>query len=409
MTVSTTPATIDPNANAKRNAIILSVAQAFNGAGPPIAISLGGLAGFYMLGADKSLATAPVTGYNVGVAIAALPAAMLMGRVGRRYGFISGALGTLCGMIICGWALMILSFWLFAVGMMLIGVGAAFVHQYRFAAADQGDDTFKPKAISWVLLGGIGAAIIGPQLVIWAKDLMLPVQFAGAFFAGIGLPVIGIAILSFLKFDAPMTRAERNLTDTGRPITEIIAQPRFMVSVVCAVGSYALMSFVMTGAPLAMVGCGISTKNATLGIQWHVIAMFAPSFFTGHLITRFGKEKIVATGLLILVACAGVGLLGLELWNFWLALVLLGVGWNFGFIGATSMLTDTYRPEEKSKAQGANDFLLFGCVAFASLMSGRVLNAWGWDAVNMVVFPVVAICLALLCFLVWSERRNRSI
>lgn len=407
MTASSAQSAIDPNANARRNALILSIAQAFNGAGPPIAISLGGLAGFYMLGADKSLATAPVTGYNIGVALTALPAAMLMGRVGRRYGFITGALATLCGMAVCGWALTMLNFWLFAVGMMLIGVGAAFVHQYRFAAADQGDDTFKPKAISWVLAGGIGAAIIGPQLVIWTKDLMLPIQFAGAFFAGIGLPIVGIAILSFLEFDAPMSRADKRLAGTGRPITEIISQPRFMVWVACAVGSYALMSFVMTGAPLAMVGHGMSTKNATLGIQWHVIAMFAPSFFTGHLIARFGKEQIVVAGLLILVACAIIGLIGLELWNFWLALVLLGIGWNFGFIGATAMLTDTYRPEEKSKAQGANDVLLFGCVAFASLMSGRVLNAWGWDAVNIVVFPVVAICLTLLAFLVWSERRKQ--
>ncbi|NNE21479.1 MAG: MFS transporter [Rhizobiales bacterium] len=400
------PASADPNANAKRNALILSVALAFNGAGPPIAIAFGGLAGFYMLGADKSLATAPVTGYSLGVATATLPAAMLMGRIGRRYGFMTGALGTLFGMAICGWALTMLNFWLFAIGMMLIGVGNAFVHQYRFAAADQGNDAFKPKAISWVLVGGIGAAIIGPQLAIGAKDLMLPVQFAGAFFAGMGLPVIGILILSFLKFDAPMSRAEQKLAGTGRPITEIITQPRFMVSVLCAVGSYALMSFVMTGAPLAMVGCGISIENATLGIQWHVIAMFAPSFFTGNLIVRFGKEKIVIAGLLILAACASVGLLGLELWNFWLGLVLLGIGWNFGFIGATTMLTETYRPEEKSKAQGANDFLLFGCVAFASLMSGQVLNAWGWDAVNMVVFPVVAVCLVSLCLLVWSQRRK---
>ncbi len=396
------------NSNARRNALILSAAQAINGSGPPIAIALGGLAGFYLLGADKSLATAPVTGYNIGVAAAALPAALLMRRIGRRYGFITGALGTLSGMLIAGWSLVIASFWLFAFGMVLIGVGAAFVHQYRFAATDQGDETFKPKAISWVLAGGIGAAIIGPQVAIWTKDLLLPVQFAGAFFAAICLPFIGIVILSFLKFDAPMSIEERQQTGTGRPLAEIMLQPRFMVSLICAIGSYGLMSFVMTGAPLAMVGCGISATHATLGIQWHVIAMFAPSFFTGHLITRFGKEKIVATGLLILVACAAVALSGLELWKFWLALVLLGIGWNFSFIGATSMLTDTYRPEEKSKAQGANDCLLFGCVAFASLMSGQVLNAWGWTMLNLIVFPVVAICLLLLAFQVWSERKKAA-
>ncbi len=398
-----TPA-VDRNRNARRNALILSAAQAVNGAGPPIAISLGGLAGFYLLGADKSLATAPVTGYNVGVALAALPAALLMRRIGRRYGFISGALGSACGMFLCGWSLLIGSFWLFAIGMLFIGVGAAFVHQYRFAATDQGDAGFAPKAISWVLAGGIGAAVIGPQLAIWTKDLLLPVQFAGAFFSAIGLSLIGIIILALLKFDVPMSLPDQQGTGSGRPLAEIMLQPRFMVSVVCAVGSYALMSFVMTGAPLAMVGCGISAENATLGIQWHVIAMFAPSFVTGSLISRFGKEKIVATGLIILAICAVVALTGLELWKFWLALVLLGLGWNFGFIGATAMLTQTYRPEEKSKAQGANDFLLFGCVAFASLMSGQVLNAWGWTAVNLIVFPVVAACLLLLGFLVWFER-----
>ena len=396
------------NSNARRNALILSAAQAINGAGPPITISLGGVAGFYLLGADKSLATAPITGYNIGVALAALPAALLMQQIGRRYGFMTGAMGTCLGMLLGGFALVYASFWLFAFGMVFVGVGAAFVHQYRFAAADQGDDDFKPKAISWVLAGGIGAAIIGPQLAIWAKDLMLPVQFAGAFFAATGLTLLGIIILSFLRFDKPMSREERRHAGTGRPLTEIVAQPRFIVSVVCAVGSYALMSFVMTGAPLAMVNCGISVENATLGIQWHVIAMFAPSFFTGNLITRFGKERIVATGLIILAVCAIVALTGLELWKFWFALILLGVGWNFGFIGATSMLTDTYRPEEKNKAQGANDFLLFGCVAFASLMSGLVLNAWGWTVINLIVFPVVILCLAMLGWLVMSERKTAS-
>jgi MFS family permease len=406
MTVTIPHATGDANSNARRNALILSAAQAVNGAGPPIAVSLGGLAGAYLLGVDKSLATAPVTGYNVGVALSALPAAMLMRAIGRRYGFMTGAMVSMIGMLLGGWALVLANFWMLAFAMIFVGVGNAFVHQYRFAATDQGDDSFKPRAISWVLAGGIGAAIIGPQLAIWTMDLLLPVQFAGAYFSAIGLSVVGIFILSFLRFDAPMSRQERRNADQGRPLVEIIAQPKFMVSVVCAVGSYSMMTFTMTGAPLAMVACGISVTDATLGIQWHVIAMFAPSFFTGHLMTRFGKERVVAAGLLILACCALVALTGVELWRFWFALILLGIGWNFGFIGATAMVTETYRPEERSKAQGANDFLLFSCVAFASLMSGKVLNAWGWSGINLIVLPVVTLCLVLLAALAVNERRK---
>lgn len=393
------------NAVAKRNVFLLSAAQSVAGAAAPLSISIGGLAGFYLLGTDKSLATVPITAFNVGTALIALPAAMLMRRIGRRLGFMTGASVAICGMLIAGSALMVSNFWMFALGLMAIGGGNSFTQQYRFAAADQGDAKFKVKAISWVLAGGVGAAVIGPQVVIFARDLMAPVEFAGAYFAGVGLLLCGILILSFLKFEKPLTKHERANEDTGRPLFEIITQPRFMVSLICAIGSYTLMAFVMTGAPLAMIGCGISITDSTLGIQWHVMAMFGPSFFTGHLIARFGKEKVVATGLVILIGCALVALSGLELWKFWLALILLGIGWNFGFIGATAMLTDCYRPEEKSKAQGANDFILFSSVAFASFMSGQTLNAYGWTGLNLVVFPVVVLCLAALLYLVRHERK----
>ena len=205
------------------------------------------------------------------------------------------------------------------------------------------------------------------------------------------------------------SKEERENTSTGRPLTTIMAQPRFMVSVLCATGSYALMAYVMTGAPLAMALCGFTPDDSTWGIQWHVMAMFGPSFFTGNLITRFGKEKIVAAGMALLIACALVGLAGITLANFYIALILLGVGWNFGFIGATAMLTDCYEPAEKSKAQGANDFILFGFVAFGSFMSGTTLNLFGeagWDAINIVVFPVTIICLGSLAWLALRSRRS---
>jgi MFS family permease len=215
-------------------------------------------------------------------------------------------------------------------------------------------------------------------------------------------------ILGFLEPSVPPSRKNREKQDTGRSLRVIISQPRFIVAVLCGIGSYSLMSFVMTAAPLAMIGCGFSQTQSTLGIQWHVLAMFGPSFFTGHLIQRFGKERIVATGLVILLGCALVALAGIGLANFWISLVLLGIGWNFAFIGATSMVTDTYRPEERSKAQGANDFLLFGSVALASLLSGLTLNAFGWNAINLAVFPVVAVCLSALYWLVRHAKMGET-
>lgn len=395
----------DLNVSARRNARLLSAAFALGGSAAPIAISMGGLAGLYLLGDDKSLATAPVTGYNVGVALGALPAAMIMARIGRRLGFMGGATIGICGALLSCWAILQGDFWLFCVGMACSGMGGSFTQQYRFAAADQGTDDFKPKAISWVLVGGLFAAVIGPQTAIAFRDLFAPVEFAGAYFAGAFLIFGSILVLAFLRFDKPMSKVERQNADTGRPLMEIISQPKFMVSVICAVGAYALMSFVMTGAPLAMVSCGISTDLATTGIMFHVMAMFAPSFFTGNLIARYGKERIVAAGMVILAACAIVALMGITLAHFWVSLVLLGIGWNFGFIGATAMLTETYAPEEKSKAQGANDLILFSSVAFASLMSGQTLNAWGWGAINLIVFPVIITCLLSL---LWLSKRGTS-
>ncbi|MFD0915605.1 MFS transporter [Pseudahrensia aquimaris] len=389
----------DPNASAKRNALLLAAAQAFGGSAAPIAIAFGGLAGIYLLGEDKSLATAPVTGYNIGVALSALPAAMLMAGIGRRKGFIAGMGVGMIGTLLASWSILQGNFWLFCFSLALMGCGGAFTQQFRFAAADQGTAEFKPKAISWVLAGGVFAAVIGPQTAIYFREFFAPVEFAGAYFAAAFLLFIAIIILSQLRFDKPLSRAERKAADSGRPLSEIMAQPRFIVAVICAVGAYALMSFVMTGAPLAMVACGFSADTATNGIMLHVIAMFGPSFFTGNLIARYGKERIVAIGMAILAVCAVVALMGITLANFWIALVLLGLGWNFGFIGATAMLTDTYRPEEKAKAQGANDFILFSTVAFASLMSGKTLNAYGWEAINWIVFPVVTLCLLSLLWL----------
>ncbi|RWD32654.1 MFS transporter [Mesorhizobium sp.] len=393
---------------ARRTALILAASQAIIGSAAPIAISVGGLAGHYLLGSDKSLATAPITGFNVGVALGALPAAAIIRRLGQCDGFMTGTIVTALGGLIATLALFQASFWLFAFGLLVIGIGGAFVQQFRFAAADNAPFQFKARAISFVLAGGIVTAILGPQIVIFTRELFAPVMFAGSFASILVLAAVGAAILSLLRIPAKAA-GKADITDSdARPLSEIVTRPRFVAALFCAVGSYALMSFVMTGAPLAMVGCGLSMDDATLGISWHVMAMFAPSFFTGSLIYRFGAERIVATGLVLLVGCAVVALSGLALWQFWTALILLGLGWNFGFIGATAMVADSYRPSEKGKVQGFHDFVLFGSVAFASLMSGTVYNAWGWEMLNWIVFPVTVLCFVALGVLKMTGARPTS-
>ena len=389
---------------ARRNVFLLSIVQALLGSAPPLTFSLGGLAGYQMLGDDKSLATAPLTGFNVGVALGAVAVAIAARYLGRQAGFMLGALMGAAGAALAAVALFRGDFWLFATGLMLIGVSGGFTQKIRFAAADASPSFYKPKAISWILAAGIVSAILGPQLAIWFKDLFAPVGFAGAFVALIPLSLVAILVLAALKL--PQARARTEADAPVRPLREIVLTQRFMTGMVCGIGSYALMTFMMTGAPLAMViGCGFSTELATLGIQWHVLAMFAPSFFTGMLITRFGTEKVVALGLVILMACAVVAHMGVELWNFWGALVLLGIGWNFGFIGSTAIVASSYRPHEADKVQGFHDIVLFGTVALASFSSGQVFTAWGWSVMNLVIWPVTILCLVLVIALM---RRNAA-
>ena len=389
----------------KKTVLLLTAAQAVLGTAGPIAISMGALAGQYLLGPDKSLATAPVTGFNIGVALGAIPAAWLLRRLGGKLGFMSGALLTATGAACAAASLFQGSFWLFAISLALLGLGNAFVQQIRFAAADNSPPEFKAQAISWVLAGGIISAVLGPQAVIHTREAFAPTMFAGAYVAIIGFALVGMLALLPIRFAKVQSASELEADRSdARPFGQIVAQPKFIIALTCAVGSYALMSFVMTGAPLAMVGCGLSIDDATLGIQWHVLAMFGPSFFTGKLIAKFGKEKIIATGLLILISCALVAMAGIALWNFWASLILLGLGWNFGFIGSTALFTETYRLSEKGKVQGFHDFVLFGSVALSSLFAGKVLDSFGWNMVNFIIFPVTLTCLALLAAHVWRQK-----
>ncbi|MBB5754761.1 MFS transporter [Prosthecomicrobium pneumaticum] len=383
---------------ARRNAAVLTAATAFNGSVMPIAMTIGGLAGLYLMAGEASLATAPVTAAQVGAALGAVPAAALMRRAGRRIGFMAGAAIAMIGCLLAAFGLLQGTFLLLVLGMTGAGAANAFIAQYRFAAADVGSPAQRTKAISWVMAGGVASAVIGPQAVILTRDWFAPIPFVGAFLAGAALAFVGIFVVGLLRAPAPVTpsAAEAAAAQPARPLAAIVRQPVFVVSVACAVASYALMSLVMTAAPLAMVGCGIDQDTAVLGIQWHVIAMFAPSFVTGKLILRFGKQAVVAAGLALLAGSALVSLAGLSVAHFWLGLILLGIGWNFGFVGATAMLTETYRPSEKSRVQGLNDLIVFGSVALASFSSGRLIDTAGWTTINIIVLPIVVACFAAL-------------
>ena len=387
-------------ATAKRNIMVLATAQALGAASPPIIISLGGIIG-QTLSSVPALATLPVSLYNLGLAMGTIPAAMIMRRMGRRTGYLIGAsIGVFSGLV-ATLGIVGATFLIFCLGTLMAGFYGAYVQSYRFAAADAAAGPLKAKAISWVMVGGLAAAVIGPQLVIWTRDALPAAPFAGSFLSQAALALLALPVLMLLR--APRPAADSSAQAGGRPLGEIMRTPRFMLAVAAGVVSYGLMSFVMTASPMAMVGCGFTVGEAALGIQWHVLAMFAPSFFTGNLIARYGKEKITALGLILIATSGVVALAGLELGNFYISLILLGLGWNFGFIGATAMITDCHTPEERGKVQGANDFLVFGTVAVASFSSGSLLTSTGWEAVNWMIFPIVG---AVLLPLTWQILRK---
>ena len=382
---------------AKHNAVVLAVAMALGGSSPAIVVSLGGLVG-QALSPDKELATLPVSLLNLGLALGTIPAAVLMRRAGRRIGYMVGAGIGLAGGCLAAYGIASFSFVLFCLGTLIIGSYGSFNQSYRFAATDAASEAFKPRAISWVMTGGLIAGVVGPQTVIWTRDFLQAAPFAGAFLGQAALALLSMVAVSFLR-PSPVSVASSKAG--GRPLIEIVRQPRFIVAAVTGLVSYSLMTFMMTAAPLAMIGCGHSVGAAALGIQWHILAMFGPSFFTGRLIARFGKGPVTAVGLVLIALSAVIGLSGITIAHFWVTLILLGIGWNFGFIGATALVTDCYRPEERAKVQAANDFLIFGSVAAASFSSGKLLNAGGWDSVNWLVFPPVVIALVLLA---WQQR-----
>jgi MFS family permease len=332
-----------------------------------------------------------------------LPIGALARRYGRRPALqIGAAMGVLSGLI-CSAAILQGSFALFLLGAFCSGIYAASHHAYRFAAADTASVAFRPKAVSWVLAGGVASAVVGPQLIIFTKDFLPPYIFSVTFLGQAALAAAAAAVLILVKIPRPPSGRDQS---SGRPLAEIIRSPRFITAAVCGAASYAMMNLVMTSAPLAMLACDHSVTDATLGLQWHVLAMYVPSFFTGALIARFGVERVVFLGLALIVASGLIAISGIALWNFWTGLVLLGVGWNFAFIGATTMVTQCHTTAERNKVQAFNDFLVFGSMAVASFSSGQLLASFGWTAVNYVVFPTI---LAAAVLLTWRKLRDRQV
>jgi predicted MFS family arabinose efflux permease len=382
------------DALARRNALVLALAQALAGGNNTVIVSTTSIVGA-VLAPDKGLATLPITSMVFGMWMGTLPVGYLARRFGRRFALQTGSVFGILSGLISYTAVLHGSFGLLLLGTFCGGLYAAAHQSYRFAAADTASDAFRSKAISWVLAGGIFAAILGPQLVIWTKDLLPPYVFAASFIGQSACAVLAAIVLQFVRL--PQGRAVQ--TTAARPLSEILRQPRYIVAVACGMASYGMMNMVMTSAPLAMVGCGHSVTDATLGIQWHVLAMYGPSFFTGALIARFKVERVTAFGLLLIALTAVVAISGISVGHFWGALILLGMGWNFSFIGATTMVTQCHHAHERTKVQSFNDFLIFGSMALSSFSSGQLLSLFGWNAINEMVIPVILVVFALLAWL----------
>lgn len=383
-----TPISADESARrlARHNVFVLAGCQALSMSGAVLTIAVSALAG-QALAEDKSLATLPFALQFVMTMVSTIPASLLMGKIGRRAGFTVGQIIGILGGLIAAFGLFENSFVIFAVGSAVIGIHNAFWSYLRFAAADIADDDFRSKAISYVMAGGLVAAFAGPEIAKATRSLFEPVVFAGSYLALAGLCVLNIGLLRLVNIPRPPAAGMG-----GRRMRQIVSSPVFLVAVAAAMIGYAAMNLIMSATPLAMHAAHFGFSDSAFVIQWHVLGMFAPSFVTGHLIRRYAAPRVIVGGTLGMMAAVGVNLSGDTLWHYWAGLVLLGVGWNFMYIGGTALLTECYRPEERARVQAVNDFLVFVGVSASSLTSGVVQHALGWAAVNLgVVLPILAV------------------
>jgi MFS family permease len=385
--------------NDHRNVAVLAVAQALVLSAAVLAMTLGALVGGE-LAPDRSLATLPIAAIVVGTVVTTIPAALLMRRVGRRAGFLTGASFGVASGLLSAYAVHAGAFLLFVAAHFLLGVYQGIANYYRFAAGEAAAPDFRSRAISWVIAGGVVAAVLGAQLAYWPRDLW-PTQFLGSYLAQAALAVAALLVLSQLRMPAPAAAAASAPRRSG---IELARQPVFLVAMGGAAVSYAVMLLVMTATPVAMVGHGHGVGDAVQVIQWHVVGMFAPSFFTGALIARFGAPRVMAGGFALLAGHVLFALTGTGLPHYYSGLVLLGVGWNFAFVGGTALLTTAYREGEQARAQAINDFVVFGTVAAASLSSGWLYHQFGWQTVNLVALPFLA--CALIVTIALCRRTN---
>ena len=377
--------------SADADVLRLAVAQALGGANSAVVFAIGAIVG-NMLAPSTALSTLPLSVFVVGMAACTLPAGVIARRRGRRVAFLTGTgCGVLAGLL-AALAVVLGSFWLFCAATLFGGAYAAVVLSFRFAAADCVTPERRSRALSAVMAGGVFAGVIGPQLVTFTMDVWQPYQFAATFLAQAAVAALSALVLLGVRVPMP-TAAE---VAGGRPLGAIVRQPRFITAVICGVLSYTIMNFIMTAAPLAMRLCGLSQETSNLGLQWHIIAMFAPSFFTGRMIARFGAPTVMAAGLALSAASAAIGLMGVDVAHFWLTLILLGVGWNFGFVGASALVLECHRPEERTRVQSLNDFIVFGTMALGSFASGGLLTTYGWNTVLWVSFFPLAVAVAAL-------------
>ncbi len=389
-----------PMRQVRRNILLLSLCQAVMMTGTSLLITSSALVGA-MLTDDRALATLPLALQFLATMLTSIPASFAMRRWGRRTGFLFGALLGAVGGALAVWAIQLGDFWLFCLGTALVGGFNGFGNYFRFAAVDIAPDFYKGRAISYVMAGGVVAAFAGPNLADWAREAIPAASFAGSYAVLVGL--YAIAMFALLWVDIPRQPAAAR-HESGRPLLTIIAQPVFLVALIGAMLGYGIMVLVMTATPLAMQGCELPFSISAFVIQWHVFAMFAPSFVTGTLIKRFGVLSVMMWGALCYIGTVVINLNGVTVTHFWSALFLLGIGWNFLFIGGTTLLTEAYRQEEKAKAQAFNDFLVFTTVSLSSLSAGALQYHYGWEAVNWGVTPLIVIVVVAVGGLIWRRK-----
>lgn len=399
MTEGTT--THAPVPNYRKNVFLLSLCQGLYLISAVTGITFAGLVG-QMLADNPLLSTLPIAIMTVGTASSTIPMSMLMKRIGRKGGFWIGAGAGAGSGALASFAILQADFWLFCFAMLFMGVYQATTQYYRFAAVESAPVNYVSRAVSFVLLGGVISALIGPKLAVASRDLLAPVEFAGAFLVAAGVSALALVPIAFLKIPRPKEEAT---TEGARPLSVIMRQPAFVAAVLNAATSYGLMVLVMTATPLAMTACAFPIADTGSVIQWHVLAMFVPSFFTGTLIHRYGVLTILYSGMALFGLSAAMALTGIELFNFGGALILLGVAWNFLFVGGTTLLTEAYRPSEKAKTQGINEFIVFAAAATGSFSSGGLFNMSGWDAVNYGMAPFLVTTLAATLWYHKSRRR----